>query len=174
MRTSTMIFWAAAVLGACGGGNAQKTPAAPGETTTTSTTTTTTASSTTDTGAGMKPATGGGDDGVAQADRGAKLYNDNCASCHGDKGEGSKGAPPVVGKSALPKDPPKTAKYRKVPFNTALDVAQYVMKSMPADNPGGLEPNQYWDIMAFDLKANGIDVSGKHIDEKTSADVKLH
>ena len=167
----------AVVFAACGGGGQQTTPTTPGgESTTTTTTTTTTATTTAPTTATTdtaKPA-GGTDDGVAQAERGAKLYGDNCASCHGDKGEGTKGGPAVVGKDALPKDPPKKAKYRKVPFNTALDVAQYVMKSMPADNPGGLEPGQYWDIMAFDLKANGVDVSGKHIDEKTAGDIKLH
>lgn len=29
-------------------------------------------------------------------------------------------------------------------------------------------------VMAFDLKANGVDVSGKHIDDKTAGDIKLH
>jgi cytochrome c len=164
----------AVIFVACGGG--PKPPTTPGgESTATTTPTTastgTTAPTTSDTGSATPTAT---DDGVAQADRGAKLFNDNCASCHGDKGEGTKTGPAVVGKDALPKDPPKKAKYRKVKFETALDVANYVMKSMPADNPGGLDPKQYWDIMAFDLKANGVDVSGKHIDEKTTADIKLH
>lgn len=165
MRTLTMLFVGA--LGAfgvaCGGGGGSSAPAnTPASTTTTSTTTTAATTG------------GGGGDGEAQATAGAKLYADNCASCHGDKGEGSGGGPAVVGKDALPKDPPPKAKYRKVQFNTALDVAMYVQKNMPADNPGGLKPEEYWQIMAFDLKANGIDVSGKHIDEKTAADIKLH
>jgi len=166
---------------ACGGGHPAPPVTPGGEPTTTVATTPTTAPTTapTDTTAPSASATGFApivppDDGNIQASRGAKTYADNCASCHGDKGEGTKSAPPVVGKNALPMDPPKKAKFRKVKFVTALDVAQYVMKSMPADNPGGLDANQYWDIMAFDLKANGIDVSGKHIDDKTAGDIKLH
>lgn len=120
------------------------------------------------------PAAAAGDDGEAQAARGAKLYAGNCASCHGANGEGVKEAPAVVGKDALPLDPRPTQKYRKVQFHTALDVAQWVVKNMPPDNPGSLKESEYWDILAFDLKANGVPVAGKHIDAKTAADIKLH
>src|SRR5256885_1466858 len=61
--------------------------------------------------------------GAEQADRGAKLFAKNCAKCHGDAGQGSKKAPPVVGKEALPLDPAKTAKKRTTKFHTAMDVA---------------------------------------------------
>ena len=152
---------AVVVLTACGGGGGgtpAKSPDGAG-TSTTSTTTTTTA--------------GGGGDGNAQADRGAKLYADNCASCHGDKGEGSGGGPAVVGKDALPTDPPKGAKTRTMKFNTANDVFKYIKDQMPQDNPGGLKDDEYWDILAFDLKANGADVS-KGVNGSTADAIKLH
>jgi cytochrome c len=114
------------------------------------------------------------EDGEAQAARGAKLYADKCASCHGADGSGTKDGPPVVGKNALPLDPPAGAKYRKTQFHTALDVAQFVVKAMPADNPGSLKEDEYWDILAFDLKANGVPVAGKHIDATSAAGVVLH
>ncbi|WP_394828167.1 c-type cytochrome [Pendulispora albinea] len=113
-------------------------------------------------------------DGEAQAERGAKLYADNCAGCHGSAGQGSKKAPPVVGTNALPLDPRPEQKYRKAAFHTALDVAQFVVKSMPPEKPGSLPESDYWDILAFDLKANGVPVAGKHIDAQTAADIKLH
>ncbi|NUP12709.1 MAG: c-type cytochrome [Polyangiaceae bacterium] len=113
------------------------------------------------------------EDGEAQADRGAKLYAEHCASCHGASGEGDK-APAVVGKSALPLDPPTTAKGRTMQFKTALDVAQFVVKNMPPDKPGSLSESEYWDILAFDLKANGVDVAGKKIDATTAAQINLH
>jgi cytochrome c len=114
------------------------------------------------------------DDGEVQASRGATLYAANCASCHGDGGEGSAKSPPVVGKDALPLDPRPTQKYRKEQFHTALDVAQFVVKTMPPGDAAKLKESEYWDILAFDLKANGVDVKGKHIDATSAANIKLH
>jgi len=101
----------------------------------------------------------------AQVTLGQKLYGEKCASCHGDSGEGKK-APAVVGisKGALPLDPPPTAKYRKQQFKTVADVADFVVKSMPPDSPGSLSADEYYAILAFDLKANGIDLGDKKLD----------
>lgn len=115
-------------------------------------------------------AAAGGED---QAAEGAKLYAKHCAKCHGDAGQGKKG-PPVVGKDALPLDPPAKAKVRKTQFHTAQDVAAFVATKMPANKPGSLTTDEYYAILAFDLKANGVDVSGKKIDPTTAAQIKLH
>lgn len=147
---SALLVAASATLAACGGASPQAT------------------------GPSGAPVSSPTDDGEAQAARGAKLYADNCASCHGANGEGLKGAPAVVGKEALPLDPRPEQKYRKVQFHTALDVAQFVVKNMPPNKAGSLQESEYWDIMAFDLKANGVHVAGMHIDEKTAAAIKLH
>jgi cytochrome c len=112
--------------------------------------------------------------GADQAAEGAKLYAKDCAKCHGKAGEGTKKAPPVVGKDALPLDPPATAKIRKTQFHTAQDVAQFVSTKMPANKPGSLTADEYYAILAFDLKANGVDVAGKKIDPTTAAEIKLH
>ena len=94
---------------------------------------------------------------------GQQLYGANCASCHGDSGQGSADAPPVVGidKGALPLDPPSKAKYRKAQFKTVADIAGFVVKNMPPKAPGSLSEEQYWSILAFDLKANGIQLDQK-------------
>ncbi len=96
---------------------------------------------------------------------GQTLYGANCASCHGAGGEG-KDAPRLVGlkEGALPVDPPAKAKFRKTQFKTVADVADFVVKTMPPDKPGSLQPEQYWAILAFDLKANGIDLGDKKLD----------
>ncbi len=112
----------------------------------------------------------GGED---QAAEGAKLYAKHCAKCHGDGGQGKKG-PPLVGKEALPLDPPATAKLRKTQFHTAQDVAAFVAANMPPKKGGSLTTDQYYAILAFDLKANGVDVGGKKIDPTTAAEIKLH
>ena len=84
-----------------------------------------------------------------QAERGGKLYAKHCASCHGDAGQGTAKAPPVVGKDALPKDPRPTQKVRKVPFRTAKDVADFVVANMPGNKPGSLKADEYFAILAF-------------------------
>jgi len=94
-----------------------------------------------------------------QVAAGGKLYGENCASCHGASGEGGK-APRVVGlkEGALPLDPPADRKYRKTQFVTVADVANFVVANMPPKKAGSLPADQYWDILAFDLHANGIDL----------------
>jgi mono/diheme cytochrome c family protein len=99
-------------------------------------------------------------DAAAQATAGGPLYGQFCAKCHGDAGQGTEQAPAVVGANALPLAPPAAAKYRKTQFHTAKDVFDFVGANMP---PKGPKPtlDQYLDILAFDLKANGVDLSGK-------------
>jgi mono/diheme cytochrome c family protein len=93
----------------------------------------------------------------AQIAKGGELYGANCASCHGANGEGKKKYPKVVGEGALPLDPPKGAKMRKgIQFNTAKDVADFVVANMPPKKAGKLTPEEYYAILAFDLNANGI------------------
>jgi cytochrome c len=112
--------------------------------------------------------------GSEQAQSGAKLYKEYCSKCHGDTGQGSKKAPPVVGKEALPLDPPSGAKKRTTKFHTAMDVAEFVVKNMPASKPGSLSTAQYFDILAFDLQANGVNVSDKTIDAESAKKITLH
>jgi cytochrome c len=115
-----------------------------------------------------------GDTGGDQVAEGGKLFAKHCAKCHGKAGEGTKKAPPIVGQGALPLDPPPGAKLRKTQFHTAQDVAEFVSSKMPANKPGSLKPDEYYAILAFDLKANGVDVSNKKIDATTAAQIKLH
>jgi cytochrome c len=97
---------------------------------------------------------------------GQKLYADNCASCHGASGEGTGDAPRVVGlkEGALPLDPPASAKFRKTQFTTVMDVGAFVVQNMPPNKGGSLSTDQYFAILAFDLKANGIDLGDKKLD----------
>ncbi len=80
-------------------------------------------------------------------------------------GEGAKG-PPVVGldRGALPLDPPPPRRYRKSQFKTVMDIAEFVVKAMPPNAPGSLSEEEYFSILAFDLKANGIDLGDKKLD----------
>jgi cytochrome c len=103
---------------------------------------------------------------------GQKLYAENCASCHGANGEGKGRSPLLVGKGALPLEPRAGTK-RNAQFKTAADVFKYAKASMPPDKPGGLSDDQYWSILAFDLKANGADLSGKTLDASSGASTSI-
>ncbi len=109
-----------------------------------------------------------------QATRGQELYAQNCAACHGDHGEGSKDVPAVVGKAALPLDPPPGAKVRRSQFHTAKDVFDFVKANMPPKKGGSLTDEQYAAILAFDLKANGVDLGGKQVDAASASSIVLH
>jgi cytochrome c len=147
-------------LVACGGGDSSSPPPA---------TAATQSASSSGSGSGASPATF-----ADQVAAGQKLYTAQCASCHGSSGEGKMG-PKVVGLSsgALPLDPPAGAKYRKTQFKKVSDVAVFVVKNMPADAPGSLTEDQYWSILAFDLKANGIDLGDKKLTPELAATLEI-
>lgn len=161
MRTLVLaVGFASAVVVACGGGNAETggaaapSGAAP---------------------AGEAPSSAAPQTFAAQVELGQKLYGAKCAECHGAGGEGSAKAPRVVGvdKGALPLDPPPTAKGRKTQFKTAADVAGFVVKNMPPGGDSSLQESDYWAILAFDLKANGVELPHK-LDASNAKDVVLH
>jgi cytochrome c len=105
------------------------------------------------------PPAAGGTSFAEQVVAGQRLYAESCASCHGDSGQGGK-APRLVGlkEGALPLDPPADRQVRKGQFVTVADVASFVVANMPPKKAGTLSADQYWAILAFDLKANGIDL----------------
>ena len=82
-------------------------------------------------------------------------------------------APRLVGLSegALPKAP-RTGAVRTAEFNTAADVATFVVANMP---PMGakLAESEYWSVLAFALKANGVTLD-KKLDATVAATVALH
>lgn len=152
MKKTLMIPALVTILAACGGGSGEAAPAPASPS------------------ASAEPETV--DDQIAA---GQKLYADNCAGCHGAGGEGSAKSPRVVGvaQGALPLDPPPNAKFRKVQFKTAADVGGWVAKNMPPGGGGSLKEWQYWAILAFDLKANGV-TPPKKVDAASAQTIVLH
>jgi hypothetical protein len=73
----------------------------------------------------------------------------------------------------LPLDPRPAQKVRKTQFHTAKDVAEFVVKNMPGDKPGSLAADEYFAILAFDLKANGVALT-QPVDGAVAAGIVLH
>src|SRR5690349_6724690 len=80
-------------------------------------------------------------DGVytaAQAQRGAKVYADQCSTCHGAEMKGGPGIPGLVG-------PEFQFSWNKKPVGAIFD---YAKMNMPPGQAGSLSDQQYADILA--------------------------
>ena len=94
--------------------------------------------------AAMQETTSSTLDGVftsAQARRGRRVYNQNCASCHGQGLRGGEMAPSVAGSDFIV-------------FWTELPVGvlfERIKVTMPEDGPGRLSDEEYTDVVAYML-----------------------
>jgi mono/diheme cytochrome c family protein len=93
--------------------------------------------------AGWNPPSGVLIAATEQTERGKGLFAMNCAKCHGDQGQGTGDGPKIIG------TPNPLASYM-----TAQGVFDFASKEMPADAPGSLMPQVYWDVLAFILESN--------------------
>jgi len=115
----------------------------------------------------------------AQADYGAWIFRRECARCHGSDGGGKddawKGlrAPALIGPDALPEAPRPFQQIRVAAFDDAMDVWQFASAAMPADQPASLEPEEYWDVLAFILGRNGEAPDEQPLDAASAATVPL-
>jgi len=93
----------------------------------------------------------------AQAARGADGFTARCASCHGAALTGTGEAPALQGAQFVSD------------FNgeTVGDLFDRIRTSMPLDNPNSLTRDQYADILAFILKANGFPAGAKELDRRS-------
>jgi len=85
-----------------------------------------------------------------QQTRGKTLYMDKCASCHTDSLKGSGETPPLIGDSF----------WANWETYSANNLVEQVRTTMPADSPGGLQRQEYVDIVAYILRFNEIPVTG--------------
>jgi mono/diheme cytochrome c family protein len=81
------------------------------------------------------------DEAARQIAAGQAVFESRCAICHGRAGEGGFGGQ-LVGSTAL----------RNYP--TVAILLAYVQSGMPADAPGSLPQQDYFDVVAFLLNAN--------------------
>lgn len=75
---------------------------------------------------------------AAQADRGKKVFAGNCTTCH-DTAR-------FTGEDFI-------KHWSGKPLHAIFDLMR---TTMPEDNPGGLQPQQYADILAYFLQLNGF------------------
>lgn len=85
----------------------------------------------------------------AQAERGGKLYANDCAGCHGAEMRAGAGAPSLAG-------PEFAFGWDKKPLGELFD---FIRLNMPPGQAGSLKDAEYADIVAAMLKRNGFPAS---------------
>jgi mono/diheme cytochrome c family protein len=113
-----------------------------------------------------------------QSEHGASVYAAECATCHGQRGEGLAAAPAIMGPGALPEYPrttttagdptitdpqliqiraqtrPAGAAWRD-PFRNAGDLHRFTTLHLPKTRAEQLKDPDYWAVVAFMLAAQG-------------------
>jgi S-disulfanyl-L-cysteine oxidoreductase SoxD len=93
-------------------------------------------------------------EGKGTALDGRDIYSRRCARCHGAQGQGDEEGPLVGGKGTL--NTPKPLKTVGSYWPYATTIFDYVHRAMPFDNPGLLDNNQTYAVVAHILHMNGI------------------
>ena len=89
----------------------------------------------------------------AQADRGADVYSNNCASCHGEHLNDGAFARALTG----------AAFRREWNGKTLGALGRFILSQMPPGKAGQLTQDQYTDVIAFLLSANGVTAGGSDL-----------
>jgi mono/diheme cytochrome c family protein len=83
---------------------------------------------------------------TAQAERGSAFYAKECASCHGEGLMGQDQAPGLVGPDFL----------ATWDGQSVGELFEQTRKSMPMEAPNSFSRQEYLDVVAFMLRANGF------------------
>lgn len=120
-------------------------------------------------GTGLPPGSG-------TAKQGEVLFAAKCAACHGAKGTGPAGPPPlggplVGGSGSLTGEKPVKTVGSYWPYATTL--FDYVRRAMPFTQPQSLSNDEVYALAAYILSLNGIIGDQEVMNAKTLAQVKM-
>ncbi len=90
-----------------------------------------------------------------QADRGAKVFEETCVSCH-EPAEFGDGAY-IDGWSG----------------QTAHDLIELIRSTMPQDNPGSLKRKDYVDVAAYFFRMNGLPTGDAEMDANSVKGIRI-
>jgi len=94
-----------------------------------------------------------------QVSRGQQVYAQSCQRCHGVNLEGGSG--PAITSVILSK------------YQVADRLVSYLSKQMPANRPGSLSEQQYYDVTAFILNRRGFLPAGQSLTPANAAQINL-
>ena len=112
-------------------------------------------------------------EGRGTAAEGRGIYADQCASCHGENGEGKEGQYPrlVGGVGSLASDQPVKTVGSYWPYATTL--FDFIRRAMPYDNPRTLSNDEVYALSAFILSLDGIIAEDEEMNGQTLSRVEM-
>lgn len=131
-----------------------------------------------------------------QSEKGANVFANECAKCHGERGEGIGSAPAILGPGSLPEQPrdasgaagsaltdpqliqieaqarPAGAAWRD-PFRTAQDLFDFTSTHMPKGHPGDLKPVDHWAVVSFLIAAQGAGLPAGGVGPANASSIQI-
>jgi Cytochrome c len=131
-----------------------------------------------------------------QSAQGASVFTNECASCHGGRGEGLASAPPILGPGALPEYPhdtggvgdptitdpqliqiqaqtrPAGAPWRD-PLRNAQDLYTFNTTHLPKSRAANVKEADYWAVTSFMLAVQGVSLPSGGIGPANAASIPI-
>lgn len=109
--------------------------------------------------------------GQGNAIQGAKIFANQCASCHGPQGIGASAEPLIGEVGSLTSEYPEKTVNSYWPYATSL--FDYIRRAMPIDAPFSLSADEIYSLCAYILSSDGTIKEGLVLNEETLPQVKM-
>jgi cytochrome c len=109
--------------------------------------------------------------GSGTVDHGREVFAQQCAACHGDKGEGGVGERLVGGQGTIAT--PKPIKTVGSYWPYAPTLFDYIRRAMPQNAPQSLSNEDVYAVSAYILNMNGLLPADATLDAKTLSTIKM-
>ena len=109
--------------------------------------------------------------GSGSVSHGREVFAQQCASCHGDKGEGALGDRLAGGQGTIGTSKPIRTVGSYWPYAPTL--FDYIRRAMPQNAPQSLSDEDVYAVSAFILNLNGLVDPDATLDAKSLAAVKM-
>ncbi len=134
--------------------------------------------------------------GRSKTAQGADVFANECARCHGPRGEGLAGAPAILGPGALPLYPRENASAgsfamsdpnqiqiqqntrpagapQRDPFRNAESLYGFVKTHLPKSRASALKPNDNWDVVTFMLAVQGSNLPPEGVTQSNAGSITI-
>src|ERR1700751_3139754 len=109
--------------------------------------------------------------GSGSVSHGREVFENQCAACHGDKGQGGIGDRLVGGQGTLASSNPVKTVGSYWPFAPTL--FGYIRRAMPQNAPGSLSNEDVYAVSAYILNLNGLLPADAVLDAKSMTAIKM-
>ncbi|KJC34138.1 cytochrome C [Bradyrhizobium sp. LTSP849] len=110
-------------------------------------------------------------EGRGTVSQGRDVFAQQCASCHGEKGQGGLGDRLVGGQGTI--DTPKPIRTVGSYWPYATTLFDYIRRAMPQNAPQSLSNDDVYAVSAYILSLNGLVAADAALDAKSLAAIRM-